>query len=495
MSTETTQPATGQATGKPTSTTPADSAYWRHRLTELIATYQVPGASLGILRGGAITEVTAGVLSTETGAAATPDSLWQIGSISKVWTATLVLQLVDEGSLELDQRVADVLPGFTLVDEAAAAEITVRQLLNHTSGMDGDVFTDTGRGDDCIARYLEGTATIGQNHPVAATWSYCNSGYVVLGAIIERVTGQTWDQALRSRIIEPLGLSHTTTLPEETMLHAAAIGHIGTPGQPPHPTPQLLLPRSMGPAGLISSRVHDLLCFARAHLAGGVAPDGERLLSEESARRMTEHQATVPDPHTLGGDSWGLGWIRFDWGGHRLIGHDGTTLGQNAFLRILPGTDGDADDAFAVALLTNGGRTRELYQQLFTELFTELRGVRMPPAFAPPEDGPELDLTPWLGTYERASLTTQISVEDGTPMITQTMRGAMAELEPDSAVQRWPLVPVSEGLYAATPPGMDTHLPITFYQLDNGTRYVHYGVRANPMTNPATQQDAGEDAS
>ncbi|WP_201023295.1 serine hydrolase domain-containing protein [Serinicoccus chungangensis] len=494
MSTDTAPPATGRATHRPSSTTPADTAYWRRRLTELIAAYQVPGASLGILRDGAITEVTAGVLSTETGAAATPDSLWQIGSISKVWTATLVLQLVDEGHLQLDQRVVEVLPDFTLVDEAAAAEITVRQLLAHTSGMDGDVFTDTGRGDDCVARYLEQAGTIGQNHPVGATWSYCNSGYVVLGAIVEKVTGQTWDGALRSRIIEPLGLTHTTTLPEETMLRAAAIGHVGTPGEAPHPTPQLLLPRSMGPAGLISSRVHDLLCFTRAHLAGGVAPDGRRLLSEDAARQMTEHQATVPDPYSLGGDSWGLGWIRFDWDGQRLIGHDGTTLGQNAFLRVLPGADGDPDGGFAVALLTNGGRTRELYQQLFTELFEELREVRMPPAFTPPEDPPQLDLTPWLGTYERASVTTQISLEDGTPMITQTMRGVLAELEPDSAVQRWPMVAVSEGLYAATPPGLDTHVPVTFYQLDTGVRYVHYGVRANPMTTPASPETSGEDA-
>jgi hypothetical protein len=237
----------------------------------------------------------------------------------------------------------------------------------------------------------------------------------------------------------------------------------------------MLLPRSAGPAGLITARVHDLLCFARMHLDGGLTPDGRRVLSAESAEQMTQHQADVPDPYTLGGGSWGLGWIRFDWNGTALIGHDGSTIGQNAFLRILP------EQRFAVALFTNGGDTKGLYQQLYSEIFGELAGTTIPAKFEPPEQPPAVDITPWLGRYERASLQTEIVVEDGTPVLRATAVGPIADLDPDAEDQVLPLVPVSENLFAAHVEEIDSWMPVTFYQIEDGTRYVHFGVRANPM--------------
>lgn len=462
-----------------TATTKLDAAYWRDRLATLSARHRVPGAQLGILRDGAITDYATGVLSKATHAPATPDSVWQIGSISKVWTATLVMQLVDEGLLDLDAPVTKILPELRLADPMVTKRVTTRHLLNHTSGIDGDVFTDTGRGDDCIAKYVELLAEVKQNHPLGATWSYCNSGYSLLGAIIEELTGKTWDEALTERIIEPLGLRATVTLPEQTLLHAAAVGHVGPPGSDPQPTPVMLLQRSAGPAGLITARVHDLLCFARLHLNKGVTPDGRRLLSAKSAAEMTKRQADVPDPYTLGGDSWGLGWIRFDWNGTRLIGHDGSTIGQGAFLRILPGQD------VAVALFTNGGNARGLFQDLFGEIFAELAGVQIPAMFVPPEVPPTLDITDWLGTYERAGVRTEIFLADGSPRMRTTETGPLAELDPEHNVEEYPLVAVAENLYGAHIEAIDTFMPVTMYRIHDGTRYVHFGVRANPMVAPA----------
>ena len=99
--------------------------------------------------------------------------------------------------------------------------------------------------------------------------------------------------------------------------------------------PTWLLARSMGPAGLITASVQDVLAFARMHLDGGLAADGTRVLSAASCEAMAGKEAELPDTHTLG-DSWGLGWIRFGWDGERLLGHDGNTIGQSAFLRLLP---------------------------------------------------------------------------------------------------------------------------------------------------------------
>ena len=219
------------------------------RLAELLHEHRVPGAVLGILHGDEITTTGAGVLSKATGVEVTSDSLFQIGSITKVWTATLAMQLVDDGVLELDAPVSEVLPGFRVADPDVTLAVTTRHLLTHTSGIDGDVFTDTGRGDDCLERYVVELAGVAQNHPLGATWSYCNSGYSLLGRVIEHLTDTTWDRALRARLIEPLGLPATVTLAEEAILHRTAVGHVGEPEDEPVPTTTWGLPRSAGPAG------------------------------------------------------------------------------------------------------------------------------------------------------------------------------------------------------------------------------------------------------
>ena len=277
---------------------------------------------------------TYGLLNIDTKQPVTADSIFQIGSITKVWTATVVMQLVDEGLADLDAPVVEVLPELRLADPDVTKHVTLRHLLNHTSGIDGDVFTDTGRGDDCIERYVELLGEQTQNHPLGATWSYCNAGFSVLGRVIEKLTGKTWDEALRERLFTPLQMEHAITLPEEALLHATAVGHVTQDGEK-STAPIWQLPRSIGPAGLVTANAADVLAFARLHLTGGVGPDGTRLLSEESATAMAAHQADLPDKYSLG-DSWGLGWIRFGWDGQRLYGHDGNTIGQSAFLRVLP---------------------------------------------------------------------------------------------------------------------------------------------------------------
>ena len=131
-----------------------DQRHWQDRLDRLAARHRVPGAQLGILLAdGSVMQVSTGVLSVRTAAPVTDDAIFQLGSISKIYTATMIMQLCDEGLLTVDTRVLDVLPDFELADAAVTAQLTIRHLLTHTSGIDGDVFTDTGRGDDCLAKY------------------------------------------------------------------------------------------------------------------------------------------------------------------------------------------------------------------------------------------------------------------------------------------------------------------------------------------------------
>jgi CubicO group peptidase (beta-lactamase class C family) len=461
-----------------------DATHWQRRFDELAHRDHVPGAALGILRvrpdgEDDLVELATGVLNVETGVAATPDSVFQIGSITKVWTATLVMQLVDEGKLNLDAPIVDVLPELKLNDPEVTKTVTLRHLLTHTSGIDGDVFTDTGGGDDCLEKYVAHLGDVAQIHPLGATWSYCNSGFNLVGRVIEKLTGGTWDAAIHRRLVTPLGLTHTGTLPEEALLHRAAVGHFGDAGQAPVCAPSPWgLPRSTGPAGRISQTVGDLLAFARMHLRRGITDNGTRVLSEASTAAMAEWQADVPDKY-ISGDSWGIGWSRFEWNGRRLIGHDGNTLGQAAFLRVLP------DAGLAVTLLTNGGNARDLYQDLYREVFAELAGAEMQPTLMPPDEAPKLDLARYLGTYERAGLRLEVHQRDGQPVLRAEITGSLAALIPET-VHEYPMTPVAEGVFAVREANTRTWLPVTFYEVPNRGLYLHFSARATPRGIRAT---------
>jgi CubicO group peptidase (beta-lactamase class C family) len=455
-----------------------DAAHWERRLQTLAAKHGVPGATLGILRvqpGREDDEVHAahGVLNQDTGVSTTTDSVFQIGSISKVWTATVAMQLVEEGLLHLDEPVIADFPELRLGDADVAQAVTLRHLLTHTSGIDGDVFTDTGRGDDCLAAYADGLENVGQIHPLGATWSYCNSGYTLIGRLIEKATGLTWDRAVRDRLFTPLGLGHTMTLPEDALLHRTAVGHVSDGQGGLAVAPVWMLPRSMGPSGLICSTVEDVLSFARMHLLAGVGPNADRLLSEDAATAMTALQAEVPDKHTLG-DSWGLGWIRFGWNGSRLVGHDGNTIGQAAFLRLLP------EHGLAVTLLTNGGNATDLYQDLYREIFAALADVAMPLPLAPPAQPPTVDLARHAGTYEREGFVMDV-VPGDQPVLRITVAGPLAELTPDAShVYALTAVDETGDLYAVRDEGAETWVPVTFFALTTGEPYLHFGARATP---------------
>ncbi|SEM29903.1 serine hydrolase domain-containing protein [Streptacidiphilus jiangxiensis] len=446
------------------------TAHWAARLHELAARHHVIGASLGILhRGRLIAEAATGTANLDAGTEATTDTLFQIGSISKVWTATVAMALVDEGLLELDTPIVSFLPEFRTADQQLTDGVTLRHLLTHTSGIDGDFFADTGRGDDCLEKYTALLADVPATHPLGATLSYCNTGFTLLGRVLEYVTGVPWDELMRERLYRPLGLTHTATLPEEVLSFRAAIGHFGNP---PAPAKVWGLMRSVGPAGLICSVPREVLAFAQLHMNGGLTDDGTKVVSAGSVAAMQTPQAKVPDPDTLG-HSWGLGWFLDDWNGHRVYGHDGATLGQSAFLRVLP----DAD--LAICLLTNGGDTRSLFGDLFREIAQEVGGVTMRTPIEPADEPVPFDPADHVGVYERLGVRIEISERDGGLVMRSTSTGPLASLLPEAATEL-PLHPVRPGVFAVRQPGMETWFPVVFYTLADGTPYLHHGARATP---------------
>jgi CubicO group peptidase (beta-lactamase class C family) len=429
---------------------------------------------MAVLVDGEIHEVASGILNRGTGVEVTTDSVFQSGSIAKVYTATLATVLIDSGQLDLDARVAHVLPGFAVADAEATKTVTIRQLLSHTSGISGDFTLDTGRGDDCLARYVEACADVGQDCPPGTVMSYSSTGYNLLGRVIEVLTGRTWDDALKERVFAPLGLDHSMTLPEEALRFRVAMGHLGPAGRDPEPAPAWdLMPRSAGPYGRVLVTAADVVRLARMHLGAGTASDGTRLLSAHAVASMQQRAVDTPDHWTFGSVGWGLGWALYDWDGIRGYGHDGASFGQYAYLRVLP------DAGVIAVLLTNGGGAPQLSTALFQELLGELAGVRIPAAFAPSAHPPTINSTPFAGTYRREGVDITVMQRNNTLRMRYELTGGMKDFSPPIEVD---LVPVSDTVFAAPGAGAVAAdwMPVVFTELPDGTGCLYLGMRAAP---------------
>ena len=405
--------------------------------------YRVAGATVAWMRGSEVQAAAAGVVNRNTGVETTTDSLFQIGSITKVYTTTLIMQLVDEGRLELDAPAVKYLPDLMFGDPEQTPNVTIRHLLTHSSGVDGDYFEDFGRGDDAVEKYVAACKQLPFIFPLGEMWSYSNAGFVVLGRIVETMTGQTWERALHDRLLAPIGADHTVTLPEEALLFRTAAGHFGLVPNAPVTVPIWNMPRAQAPAGSTPcSTVEDLLKFARLHLDRGKAPDGTQILSEASVREMQREQVHLPDRVGEGAAHWGLGWMEFDWpgpgGARRVIGHDGGTIGQNSSLRILP------DEDFAVAVLTNTSPTGGVMAARIMRWLFGLYDIEIPRRPEPPEVPPDIDLAPYVGVYEKVETRAEIKLVDGRLWLEFTGTGPLAAIDPGQPPM--PIFPVDESL-------------------------------------------------
>jgi CubicO group peptidase (beta-lactamase class C family) len=450
-----------------------DQNYWADRLAVLAEKHRAPGANLSIMSGDEIVEAAYGLLNVRAGIETTTDSLFQIGSITKVWTATLIMQLVDDGLLDIDQPIISYLPTFRVADPDVTKQVTTRHLLNHTSGIDGDMFLDTGKGDDAIEKYVDTCAELKQTHPIGATMSYCNAGFAVLGRLVEVLRTQPFDLVLREKLFEPLGLDSACLFADQAILHRVAVGHVTPPDSGPQVVPVWALPRATAPAGAINATPSQVLTFAKLHLDDGVAPDGTRILSAESARAMREPQVEIPDTYTLG-THWGLGWILSTWDGRAVYGHDGGTLGQAAMLRVCP------EAGLAVCLTANGGHMRDLYFDLFEEVFAEVAGIQMPPRLELPATPPQLDLAKYAGRFVREGVELDITPADDHLVVKTTLTGSFAAALSGQQQPDLDAFPVAEDLFAMKQPGTESWAAVIFYRLEDGSEYVHTGARANP---------------
>lgn len=385
-------------------------------IQEWLVTLEVPGVAVGVIAGGKEYSAGFGVTNIDHPLEVDAETLFQIGSIGKTYTATTIMRLVDAGLIDLDAPVRTYLPEFQVADEAVAEAVTVRQLLNHSAGWLGDVFTDTGNGDDAIALYVEQLSENPQIAPLGEYFSYNNSAFITAGRIIEAVTGQTYLKALTEQVLEPLGLERTFLYPDQVMTEAFATGHTGAVStfegdlvvaQP------WALPRAVTPAGNHIASIQDLLRYARFHLGDGTDVDGNVVLQPAT-------MAAFSTPTVAGGavgdvviDGLAVAWMIREIDRTLVQQHGGSTNGQEALLVLVP------ERQFALGLLTNASGGAVLNAIVSGWALERYLGLSVPEP-APIELSPS-DLGQYLGRYGDGSGGPTFVIGEADGALTATM--------------------------------------------------------------------------
>ena len=308
------------------------------------ARWNVPGIGVAVYHQGEVTATATGIRSIATRMPFTTNTISQIGSISKVFTTTLVMTLVEEGKLDLDEPVVTYVPDLVLADERARDALTLRHLLSHSGGFEGDRFLNYGRGEDAYERSMREMDTLQQWFQPGELCSYCNVGFYLVPLIIQRVTGEVPEDLMRKRIFEPLGMESATFYAEEAITRDHAIGHnLGDRlNGPSIARPFVIGGRHVNLCGHIMTTPSDLLKFARLHIGDGEF-EGTRIISAESAAVMRTPSIDYGPPHR----AFGQGWSVYSPPGLTTIEHTGGTIGFRAYLVVVPERD------YAIAIVTN----------------------------------------------------------------------------------------------------------------------------------------------
>ena len=314
--------------------------------------FHVPGVAIGIADGNRLTIRGLGVTGVEDPLPITEHTVFPIASISKTFAATAVMRLVEQGKLDLRAPVRRYLPDFRVQDEGVSREVTIWHLLTHTSGWEGQV-SGPERGEETLKNFVGTLDHLMQLAPPGAAWSYNNAGFSVAGRVIEVVTGQSINAAIRDLVFKPLGLAHAGTTAGDFIANRFAIGHLNRGDAPPE-LQRPFSPSTSVTAGGVGLCLADLLTYARFHLGDGTAATGDRVLSRAALEQMRTSQLHKQATD----DDIGLAWHLRSVGPIRTAAHGGTLAGHILLLELVP------DRNFALAILTNSSNGWRLIQDV-----------------------------------------------------------------------------------------------------------------------------------
>lgn len=339
-----------------------------------------------------------------------PETVFQIGSTSKAFTAALVASVVDDGALGWKDLVRFHLPDFTMADAWVTENFQVRDLMAQHSGMKpyaGDVLVLLGYGREDVLRSM---AYIEPVYSFRSEFSYVNNLWLTAATLVESKTKKSWEENLQERILDPLGMGDTSYsmegylgTPDAATLHVISEGEV-------RPLkgdwPFFNWPYVYAPAGGINSNVLDMAKWVRFQLGDGTF-EGKKILTAENLSYPHHPQTPISEK-----DSYCMGWVKTDYEGLDLIWHNGETTGCKSLVMLVPRLD------LGIVILSNlGTPAPEALGRVFVDLYTGRKSQEDHVAKAmdawkssmeteaenkqrPDDPYPPMDLSRYEGSYE-----------------------------------------------------------------------------------------------
>jgi CubicO group peptidase (beta-lactamase class C family) len=310
----------------------------------LLSSHAVAGLAMAVVRDEQVASRGFGVRDLRSGAPVTSESMFHLASVSKPFVATAVVMLATSGDgdlpvLDLDAPITDWIPELTLAD-GRAHEVTARLLLSHASGLP-DVseygWHDPQLGDDALSEFARGLSGWRLQSEPGSTFSYSNAGYELLGLLLSRVLGTTFEEAVRQQVLAPLGMANSTFLRSEVPEALAAAPHVGMPLTVPGDAYPYT--RRHAPSSTLHSNLAELCRWMMAHLEPAEAPAAAAdepwaRLDPELLTRMWQPVMPVAEPPW--DDAQSLGWAVGSYGGYRTLSHSGADPGFGSRLVLVP---------------------------------------------------------------------------------------------------------------------------------------------------------------
>lgn len=327
---------TGRATpGHQASAETALSDDFAPLVRRLMARDHIPGVAVGVVERGRLTFARGfGYRDVEKRLPVTPDTLFALGSCSKAFTATAVALLADEGRIALDTPVRAYLPDFSLQDPVASATLTPRDLLTHKSGLPRhDLFWY--QAPFSRDQLYERLRFLEPSGPPRTQWRYNSLMFVVAGRLVEKISGESWESFVTSRILVPLDMRRTRLSAEAMEADADHASPYALRDGRARKIPMLKGLSAIAPAGAVQTSVRDLARWLAFHAMRSPALLGERMW-----RELHRPQAEMPeaDEAEVRRRSYALGWIHESYRGHPLVAHNGAIDGFVVHLGFLPET-------------------------------------------------------------------------------------------------------------------------------------------------------------
>jgi len=375
--------ATSGSTGPTSGSTPYGSidAYIERQMRRL----HIPGASLAIVEGDKTVHRRGFGRARPGGDVPTPQTPFFIGSLTKSITALAVMQLVEAGKVELDAPVQRYLPWFRVADPHASAQMTVRHLLNQTSGLPtvagNAILADLDDRPNATERQVRALATLKITRPVGSKWEYSNLNYNVLGLIVEAAGGEPYAEYVQKHILEPLDMRRTYTEKKLAQENGLARGHRHWFSLP-FRAPNLPVPCGSLPSGQLISCAEDMAHYLIAHLNRGRYGDAQ-ILSAPGIDKL--HRGTADFGYgSFAAGRYGMGWFEVDLDGTKAYSHGGNVPDFSAFMVLVPEQKRGAvvlfnADPYGLPMIT---------EEIGTGVTALLAGQRPPPI--------RLDFVQWI---------------------------------------------------------------------------------------------------